>query len=194
MIIDLFLIIVMAYGFYVGYNQGIIKTVFTILGASFGVLASLRFTPAVTRFYHDIFNQNNPLWIVVAFATTFIFSLLLLKLLGKGIESIMQKVHINFVNQIIGGAVLASISAFFYSLIIWFVVESVLTAESEAVTSSKTYPFLKNYPGKIWKGVIQLEPLVGEFREFSEEIFNKVEKETNTGEEKEFKYDLPNGE
>jgi len=194
MIIDLFLIIVMAYGFYVGYNQGIIKTVFTILGASFGVLASLRFTPAVTRFYHDIFNQNNPLWIVVAFATTFIFSLLLLKLLGKGIESIMQKVHINFVNQIIGGAVLASISAFFYSLIIWFVVESVLTPESEGVTSSKTYPFLKNYPGKIWKGVIQLEPLVGEFREFSEEIFNKVEKETNTGEEKEFKYDLPNGE
>ncbi len=194
MIIDLFLIIVMAYGFYVGYNQGIIKTVFTILGASFGILASLRFTPAVTRFYHDIFNQNNPLWIVVAFATTFIFSLLLLKLLGKGIESVMEKVHINFVNQIIGGAVLASISAFFYSLIIWFVVESVLTTESEAVTSSKTYPFLKNYPGKIWKGVIQLEPLVGEFREFSEEIFNKVEKETNTGEEKEFKYDLPNGE
>jgi len=194
MIIDLFLIIVMAYGFYVGYNQGIIKTVFTILGASFGILASLRFTPAVTRFYHDIFNQNNPLWIVVAFATTFIFSLLLLKLLGKGIESVMEKVHINFVNQIIGGAVLASISAFFYSLIIWFVVESVLTAESEAVTSSKTYPFLKNYPGKIWKGVIQLEPLVGEFREFSEEIFNKVEKETSSGEEKEFKYDLPNGE
>jgi hypothetical protein len=34
---------------------------------------------------------------------------------------------------------------------------------------------------------------VGEFREFSEEIFNKVEKETNSGEEKEFKYDLPNG-
>jgi uncharacterized membrane protein required for colicin V production len=31
MIIDLFLVIVMAYGFYVGYNQGIIKTVFTIL-------------------------------------------------------------------------------------------------------------------------------------------------------------------
>jgi uncharacterized membrane protein required for colicin V production len=194
MIIDLFLIIVMAYGFYVGYNQGIIKTVFTILGASFGILASLRFTPAVTRFYHDIFNQNNPLWIIVAFATTFIFSLLLLKLLGKGIESIMEKVHINFVNQIIGGAVLAALSAFFYSLIIWFVVESVLTPESEGVTSSKTYPFLKNYPGKIWKGVIQLEPLVGEFREFSEEIFNKVEQETNTGEEKEFKYDLPNGE
>ena len=194
MIIDLFLIIVMAYGFYVGYNQGIIKTVFTILGASFGVLASLRFTPAVTRFYHDIFNQNNPLWIVVAFATTFIFSLLLLKLLGKGIESIMEKVHINFVNQIIGGAVLAALSAFFYSLIIWFVVESVLTPESEGVTSSKTYPFLKNYPGKIWKGVIQLEPLVGEFREFSEEIFNKVEQETNPKEDKEFKYDLPNGE
>ena len=192
MIIDLFLVIVMAYGFYVGYNQGIIKTVFTILGASFGILASLRFTPAVTRFYHDIFNQNNPLWIIVAFATTFIISLLLLKLLGRGIESVMEKVHLNFVNQVIGGSVLASLAAFFYSLIIWFVVESVLTPESEAVTSSKTYPFLKNYPGKLWKGVIQLEPLVGEFREFSEEIFNKVEKETNSGEEKEFKYDLPN--
>lgn len=192
MIIDLFLIIVMAYGFYVGYNQGIIKTVFTILGASFGILASLRFTPAVTRFYHDIFNQNNPLWIVVAFATTFIISLLLLKLMGKGIESVMEKVHLNFVNQVIGGSVLALIAAFFYSLIIWFVVESVLTPDSEAVKSSKTYPFLKNYPGKIWKGVIQLEPLVGEFREFSEEIFNKVEKGTGSGEEKEFKYDLPN--
>lgn len=192
MIIDLFLIIVMAYGFYVGYNQGIIKTVFTILGASFGILASLRFTPAVTRFYHDIFNQINPLWIVVAFATTFLFSLLLLKLLGRGIESVMEKVHLNFVNQVIGGSVLALIAAFFYSLIIWFVVESVLTPDSEAVTSSKTYPFLKNYPGKIWKGVIQLEPLVGEFREFSEEIFNKVEKGTGSGEEKEFKYDLPN--
>jgi uncharacterized membrane protein required for colicin V production len=182
MIIDLFLIIVMAYGFYVGYNQGIIKTVFTILGASFGILASFRFTPAVTRFYHDIFNQNNPLWIVVAFATT---------LLGRGIESVMEKVHLNFVNQVIGGSVLASLAAFFYSLIIWFVVESVLTPDSEAVTSSKTYPFLKNYPGKLWKGVIQLEPLVGEIREFSEEIFNKVEKETGSGEEKEFQYDLP---
>ena len=66
--------------------------------------------------------------------------------------------------------------------------------EGEAVKSSKTYPFLKNYPGKIWKGVIQLEPLVGEFKEFSEEIFYRIDQETNPKEEKEFKYDLPNGE
>jgi hypothetical protein len=114
--------------------------------------------------------------------------------LGKGIESIMETVHLNFINQVIGGSVLAAISAFFYSLIVWFVVESVLTADSQTVTSSKTYPFLKNYPGKLWQGVIKLEPLVGEFKAFSEEIFNKVEEKTNTSEEKEFKYDLPSNE
>jgi uncharacterized membrane protein required for colicin V production len=193
MIIDLFLIIVLAYGFYTGYNQGIIKTIFTVLGAGFGILAALRFTPAVTRFFQEIFNQTGPLWLFAGFATTFILALLLLKLLGKGVESIMEKVHLNFINQVIGGAVLAAISAFFYSLIVWFVVESVLSPQSQAVTSSKTYGFLKNYPGKIWQGVIRLEPLVGEFKEFSEEIFNKVEEKTNQSEEKEFKYDLPPG-
>jgi hypothetical protein len=70
-------------------------------------------------------------------------------------------------------------------------VESVLRPDSPSVTSSKTYHFLKNYPGKLWQGVIKLEPLVGEFKAFSEEIFNEVEEKTNTSEEKEFNYDLP---
>ena len=194
MIIDLFLIIVLAYGFYTGYNQGIIKTIFTILGAGFGILAALRYTPAVTRLYYDIFNQTGPLWLVAGFATTFLLALLLLKLIGKGIESIMEKVHLNFINQVIGGIVLAAISAFFYSLIVWFVAESVLSPQSQAVTSSKTYAFLKNYPGQVWQGVIKLEPLVGEFKEYSEEIFNRVEEKTNSSEEEKINFNSPAGE
>lgn len=178
MIIDLFLIIVLAYGFYTGYHQGIIKTIFTILGVGFGMLAALRFTPAITRYYQDLFHHSGPIWFVAAFATAFLLALLLLKLFGKGIESMMEKVHLKFVNQVIGGSVLAAISAFFYSLVLWFVVEAILTPQSQAVTSSKTYPFLINYPGKIWQGVIKLKPLVGEFKEFSEEIFKNIEDES----------------
>lgn len=178
MVIDLFLIIVLAYGFYTGFRQGIIRTVFSILSLVLGLLAALRFTPLVTGLFEKLFGQTGALLLVVGFVTTFLLTLLLLRLVAKGLEGLMEKTHLHFVNQVIGGTVLASISAFFYSLILWFVVESVLTPRSQAVVSSHTYPFLRSYPGKVWAAVLSMKPLVGEFKMFSETILQKDDSET----------------
>ncbi|MCB0658462.1 MAG: CvpA family protein, partial [Saprospiraceae bacterium] len=62
MVLDLFFVLIAAFGFYMGYSRGVIKTVFTVVGVLLGILFTLKLSPIVIDFLEGVFNRQNP-WI-----------------------------------------------------------------------------------------------------------------------------------
>ena len=72
MTVDIVFAIFFLYGFYLGFSNGIIRTVFTVVSIVFGLVAAFKFTPATQDFLQTAFDDANPLWFFVGFALTFV--------------------------------------------------------------------------------------------------------------------------
>jgi uncharacterized membrane protein required for colicin V production len=175
MAIDIILVVVAVYGFYVGYSRGIIKTIFSVLSIAIGVLAALRFTPTVTTFLKQLFNQTSPLMFVAGIIATFLLTMALLRLVGKGFEGILETANINVINQVIGGVFMAAVLVFLYSSILWFVLKASFRNAEEITVESQTYPFLKEYPQTVYSFTGKLKPLVQDFWDYTLKVMDDVQ-------------------
>ena len=120
MTLDIIFVLVAALGFWMGYSRGIIKTVFTILSFTIGLLAAFKMAPAFTRFLEDITKNDTPLMFIVGFLLSFIIMMVILRLISNGLEGLLKSANINFINQILGGAVLGAGAILVYSGLLWF--------------------------------------------------------------------------
>jgi membrane protein required for colicin V production len=120
MLIDIVLLLVALYGFYLGFSDGIIKTVFSFMSYAFGLIAAIKFTPAMTQFIKTGFNTNAPFIMIIAFIVTFFLSMYLIRILADMLTGVLQIVHINILNQLIGGVFLSLSFVTVYSVLVWF--------------------------------------------------------------------------
>ncbi|MBV6429415.1 MAG: hypothetical protein KIPDCIKN_03973 [Haliscomenobacter sp.] len=194
MVIDIILVIVAVYGFYVGYSRGIIKTIFSVLAIAVGIIAALRFSPSVTDFLKQMFNETSPLMFVAGLILTFALTMMFLKLLGRGFEGILEAANINVINQTLGGAFMASVLILIYSGILWFVLNSSFRNISEVTADSQTYPFLKEYPEQVWKVAGKMKPLIQDFWDYTIDIMDEVQTMTEKSEGDTQVYDIPEEE
>lgn len=173
--IDLFFLIVAGYGFFLGFTKGIIQTVFTILSYLFGLLAAFKLSPAVTKFLETATGSNHPLLFIAGFLMAFFGTMLLIRFISKTLSAGLESANINIVNQVAGGALLASIMTLLYSLLLWFAVEAHVVKD-ETLETSVTYPYLKDYPKAAWTVLGKLKPSLMEFWDKSVDFMDRIEK------------------
>ena len=100
MTLDIIFILFAGLGFWMGYSRGIIKTVFTVLSFTIGLLAAFKMAPAFTNFLEDLTKNNNPLMFIAGFLLSFIIMMVILRLIARGLEGLLKSANINFINQI----------------------------------------------------------------------------------------------
>ncbi len=172
-IIDIICGIVTVYGFWVGYSRGIIQTVFRILSIVIGLVAAFKFSPSMTEFLKDNLSDN-PMMFILGFILTFIITMFLIRILASGIEGLFQTVNINFINQLAGGILSAAITILIYSSILWFADRSRLI-DQNSKEDSITYPYLKQYPSIVWDYAQELEPVFGDFWDYTVDFMERLE-------------------
>lgn len=174
MIIDIVFAIVVLYGFYLGFSQGIINTVFTVLSIFIGLLAAFKLAPAMSNFLETLFESSNPLMFFGGFLITFIITMFLIRTVARALEGLFRAARINFINQLVGGVVLSGVLALMLSMLVWFGDQAHLVDEGTK-SQSMTYPYLKQYPQQI-KGVAHvLRPTFEEFWDQSVDMLDKLE-------------------
>ncbi len=178
MIIDILFAGVLGYGIYVGFSNGIIKTIFTVLSFAIGFLVTANFHEQVTDLLKDLFNYHNPMMIFAGIFITFFITMLLLRLIGKQIENIFKTAKINFLNQILGGVVMAGLFTIVFSTIVWFLVEARVL--NNQVADSKTYPILQEVPGRTKMVWAKISPQVTELWQNMAKTIEEVGKNTET--------------
>jgi len=175
MMIDLFFLIVAGYGFFLGFTKGIIQTVFTILSYLFGLLAAFKLSPAVTRFLETAMGSDHPMLFVAGFLLAFFGTMLAIRFVSKALSQGMISANVNIINQVAGGALLASLLTLLFSLLLWFGTQAHII-KRETLDDSMTYPYLKEYPTMAWKVFGRLRPTLLEFWDNSIDFMDRVEK------------------
>ncbi len=180
MVIDIILVIVTLTGFYLGFNRGIIKTVFTVLSLTLGMVAAFKFAPITTDLLSNLLSTSNPLMFIAGFLLSFVVTMILIRTLANGLEGILKTANINFINQLLGGAVTAGFLIMAFSVLLQFG-EKAHLVDKQSMAESKTYGYLKQYPPYVYDLAGKLWPVAEEFWHQSLDMMDKLE---NMGVEK----------
>jgi membrane protein required for colicin V production len=194
MAIDIIFVVTMLYGFYLGFSKGIIKTVFTVLSIMFGLMAAFKFAPAMTDFLESAFSNNNPLMLIAGFLLSFVLTMVIIRMIARGLEGMLKTANINIINQLAGGVLLSGVLILLYSVILWFGNQATLI-NSDAKANSKTYVYLEKFPTQAKDIAYKIQPVFQEFWNQSLDMMDRLEEMKPVQEETEPNiYDIPEDE
>ena len=174
MTLDIIFVLVAALGFWAGYSRGIIKTFFTVVSFTIGLLAAFKMAPAFTKFLEDLTKNDNPLMFIAGFLLSFIIMMVVLRLIARALEGLLKSANINFINQLIGGAVLGALAILVYSTMVWFADKSHMIDQNTKDTSV-TYIYTKEFPGQMKVVGEQLKPVFTDFWNEALDFMDRME-------------------
>lgn len=180
MIIDIFFLIVIGYGFYLGFSKGILGTIFGILGFLLALVASFKFAPAATDFLQRAFHTDNPMTFLAGFFAMFLLALWIVRKFVSMIEGGLAKANLSIINQAAGGFLMAALLVFAYSNVVKFAETAHLISE-ETRYEARTYPLIETFPAKtkvVWE---KTKPV---FQEFWNESINFLDRMQAMNDEK----------
>jgi membrane protein required for colicin V production len=173
MVIDIVCLIFLAYGFWVGYSQGIISTVLTLASYLFGVLAAMKFGPIAAEMIFEAFPAVTSAGaFVLGVVLLFFLTLILFRILARGLTGMLERVNINFINQILGGILSGLFFTFIFSGLVYFGDRSKIITD-EAKADSITYPVLIQLPDIVIEKGKALFPI---FYDFYEQAVNAMDR------------------
>lgn len=175
MTIDTITVIVVAFGFYLGYQRGLIKTVFDTLSLLIGVLAALKLSPWTMDAIEATFHTHKSITLILGIAFTFLGVMIFIRFVGKKLEDLLEVVNINFVNKLSGGSIQAIFFAILLSYLVGFADKLTLIKE-ETKMKSYTYPHLMQMPAVSQKLFSGLKPVFSRFWQKTTEAVDALKK------------------
>ena len=162
MILDLITGILVVYGFYQGFSNGLIKTVFATLSLIVAIVAALKLSPILIGILQNALSINPAITFVLGFVLTFILIVVIIRFIGKKLEGLMESLHIGGVNKLLGGVMMGLFYALLISIGVFFL-DKIELLSDEQKEASFTYPLLEPLP-RISQGVGEkLKPVFIEF-------------------------------
>lgn len=174
MIIDLLFVFAAGYGFMLGFREGIINSVFSIMSLVIALMTAFKFSPYMTKALEQGFDMYNPLMFVIGFIVTFFISMWLLRMVGHAISGVLEVVHLALPNQIIGGGLLALVFCFLYSVLIWFA-DGARMIDQQTKAASMSYVYLEPLRFNTFKIIGDAKPIIQGFLSETDKVMNQVE-------------------
>ena len=173
MILDIVVAVILAFGFYVGYQRGLIKTVFDSASLLVAVLVTMKFADLAIDIVRKVLSGHPAISVVVGIVLTFIIVMALVRFIGKKLEDLFKVINLNFVNQIAGGALQAAFFALLISLGL-YLLDNLKLLEEKTKTESVSYNLLEPFPRHSQDVFLKLKPMFVDFWETMEETMEKM--------------------
>lgn len=158
MTIDILLLFLAAIGFYKGFTKGLVMAALSLIGYIVAIFATLYFTQKIIAFI----NWKSAWAPIVCYVSLFIGVIILFRLSGKLIESMLEAAELNFANKLIGGLLGAFIGVSVFSSIIWLLMNvNVLT--TSACPDSKTVNYIIPFGHFVIENTAKFFPAVKDF-------------------------------
>jgi uncharacterized membrane protein required for colicin V production len=175
MSIDILFLGAAAYGFFMGFHEGIVNTVFRTLSIFLALMAAFKFAPSVTEVLEKSFQIYTPLMFIGGFILTYLLSTWLMRFIGSFVTQAMEVTHVNLVNQVIGGGVLSGIFVILFSLLVWFA-DGARLLTPETKMESMSYRILEPLPKQTFKVLGDLKPTFQSFFQQTNRMMDEVQK------------------
>jgi membrane protein required for colicin V production len=157
--IDVCFLILFVYGFWQGWSQGIIGTIFNLAIYVFGIVLAYKMAPLMSTVLEKIFDSHHPVMFVAGFAANFLVIYVIVQMASGGIENLIHGAYLGVFNRALGGVFIAAFYVLLFSILLWFGSQAQVI---DAATTSKsmTYePLLKELPGRAKALVVRFKPL-----------------------------------
>ena len=171
--LDIFVVIVVAFGFYAGFTRGLIKTVFDTLSLFIGILAAMKLSPLTIGALESVFNISPKFTYLIGVVVTFIIVMAAVRFIGRRIEDVLEAANINIVNKIAGGALQGVFFAFLLSMLLW-TLGNYNVLKPEVQESSVTYPYLEPLPEAGKSVFTAVKPIFKSFWDKTVEVMESV--------------------
>ena len=172
--LDIFAIVIISAGFFLGFRRGLIKTIFDAASILIGIVAAIKLSPVAINILEAL-GVNSSIAFVLGIAFSFAGIMMLIRFIGKKVEDFLKAVNINIVNRISGGA----IQALFFAVILSYgvhLLDKVHFISNEQKAKSKSYTHLQALPEATEGLFIKLKPLFITFWQKTEQIVKEDEK------------------
>lgn len=103
-LIDLIIIIPIAWFAYRGFKKGLILEVFSLLSFFAGIYSAIHFSDFASNLLSENFKIKSEYLPLISFALTFLAVVILINLLGRLITKLVNAVALSSVNKIVGAA------------------------------------------------------------------------------------------
>ncbi len=190
MIIDVICLIFLAYGFWVGFSRGIISTVLVLSSYVFGILAAMKFGPIMSDMLFGWFPAlTNGGSFVLGAIVVFFLTLVLFRIIARGLTGLLETVNINIINQVLGGILSGLFFTFIFSGLVYFGDQSRIITD-EARAGSVTYPVLREMPDIVIDRAKSLYPIFRDFYDGAVDAMDRL-KENVDRDENDSIFDVP---
>jgi membrane protein required for colicin V production len=176
MLIDILFLGTVGFGFFKGFKQGIINSVFGVLSIVIALMAAFKLSPHMTEMLEKGFNIYNPFMFLVGFIVTFFLTKWLLTLAADAVTGVLEVAHVNLLNQIAGAAVLTLLFSFLFSVLVWFA-DSTRIIDPETKATSASYRFLEPLREGGFKLLGDAKPIFQQFLNRADKMIDGVEKQ-----------------
>ncbi len=170
MIFDIIFLVFIAIGFYQGYKNGIIYSLFSILGWFLGIFAALKFSFLIVALIHDLVHISPKTLAIIAFILLLALVVGLMKLLAWGLEQILKSFSMNLFNQIIGGVIHSLVGLYVLCVLIWFLNRLEVLPEKQKA-ASHVYPHIATLAPKVMEVTGKVIPMFKNTFEKFEKLF-----------------------
>ena len=120
-ILDIIILIPVAWMAYRGFSKGLIIEVATLVALILGIYLSINFSYIVGNFLVEQFDLTTKYLHIIAFIVTFIGVVLIVHLIGKILEKVVNIVALGFINKLLGGVFGILKAVIFLSVIIMLI-------------------------------------------------------------------------
>ena len=191
MYIDILFIGAVGYGFFKGFSQGIINSIFSVLGIVIAFMAAFKLSPYMTEMLEKGFDIYNPFMFLAGFGATFFLTKWLLSFVAEFVTNILEVAHVNFLNQIVGALILTVIFSFIFSVLVWFADSTRILSPQQKATSI-SYRFLEPLRESGFKLIGNSKPIFQGFLNNTDKMLDGVEKQRIDVKKTETKTDIYN--
>jgi membrane protein required for colicin V production len=181
MSIDALTILVLALGFWQGFNRGIITTLFNIVAYLFGIMLAFKMTPTTSSVLSTLFKSDNPLLPMGAFMVNLGLILFMLRAAAGAMEKALAAAYLGFLNRTIGGAATGLFYVLLFSVLLWFGVKASLVRQDTLDESKLYHAYLEDMPLVAKDLLVRFKPMAVNLWNESAQWMDKLEQ---YGEEK----------
>jgi membrane protein required for colicin V production len=172
MVFDILFLLFIAIGIYQGYKNGIIYSIFSILGWFLGIVGALKFSYFVADLLHDYAHLGVKTLAIISFVLVLACVVGLMKLIGWGLEQILKSFSMNLFNQIFGGIIHSLVGLYVLCVFIWFMNKLDVFPQNQK-TTSHVYPYIANLAPKVMEVSGRVVPVFKDTFVKFDELFRK---------------------
>ncbi|HHM20506.1 MAG TPA: CvpA family protein [Bacteroidetes bacterium] len=172
MIVDIIFVLLLAYGFYLGFSQKIIRVITLSLTVIFALLLSLNLVPFTTELFGSFIKTDSSLLFFIALLASFIVAVFLIRIVVSWLENIFKKENVGIATRLSSGLIMGAILLVIYGLGLNFF-DSAKAIAPDTKRESVTYKFTRDFPNRAKAGMTSVQPVIERFWDY---VSGSVEK------------------